>query len=117
MINARWNKPGGRWFKLNLDGSSLGNPGRASVGSLIRDSNELWVKGFTHDIGISSNVDAKLWALRDGLPLCISLKFWLWRLKLMLKLFLIGFLVSTIAIYIILFLVWIIGSSLVKFLK
>ena len=81
------------------------------AGGLIGDSNELWVKGFTRNIGISSNVDAKLWALSNGLPLCISLKFWLWRLKLMLKLFLIGFLVSTIVIYIIPFLVWTIGFS------
>lgn len=35
---VRWRKPSMGWFKLNLDGASLGNPGKAGGGSLIRDS-------------------------------------------------------------------------------
>ena len=51
----------------------MGNPGRASGGGLTRDSNGVWIKGFTHNIGTSSSVEVELWALRDGLSLCISL--------------------------------------------
>ena len=61
------------WFKLNFDGSSLGNSGRAGGGGLIRDSNGLWVRGYARAIGTTSSVAVELWALRDGIRLCISL--------------------------------------------
>ena len=32
-----------------------------------------WIREFTCNIGVASNVEAELWALRDGLSLCISL--------------------------------------------
>ena len=51
----------------------MGNPGRASEGGLIRDSNGRWISGFTRNIGVTSSVEAELWALRDGLSLCIFL--------------------------------------------
>ena len=35
VVLVRWNSPSIGWYKLNLDGSSLGNPGRASGGGLI----------------------------------------------------------------------------------
>ena len=35
----RWEKPARGWVKLNTDESSLGNPGLASGGGLIRDEN------------------------------------------------------------------------------
>ena len=31
-----WTKPIANWSKLNIDGSSLGNPGRVSGGGLIK---------------------------------------------------------------------------------
>ena len=34
---VRWEKPVEGWRKLNIDGSSLGNPGRAGGGGIIRD--------------------------------------------------------------------------------
>lgn len=67
------NRPSNGWCKLNIDGSALENPRRASRGGLFRDSNERWIKGFTQNIGLSTSVDAKLWTLRDGLTLCIAL--------------------------------------------
>lgn len=62
------------WKKLNLDGSSMGNPGLARGGGLIRNANGEWVKGYARAIGCSTSVAAELWALRDGIQLCISLK-------------------------------------------
>lgn len=73
VVQVRWNRPNAGWYKFNSDGSSLGNPGRAGGGGLICDSNGVWIKGFTRNIGISSSVEVELWALRDGLSLCISL--------------------------------------------
>ena len=33
----QWSKPEASWLKLNTDGSSLGNPGLAGGGGLIRN--------------------------------------------------------------------------------
>lgn len=68
-----WEKPCSGWFKLNTDGSSLGNPGLAGGGGLIRDENGDWVVGFARKIGIASSFMAELWALRDGLLLCLQI--------------------------------------------
>ena len=59
-------------MKLNTDGSSLGNPGLAGAGGLIRDGNRSWVVGFARKIGVASSLLAELWALRDELLLCLQ---------------------------------------------
>ena len=73
IINVKWNQPPANWYKLNSDGSSLDNPGRAGGGGIIRNSNSEWVAGYARAIGCTTNVAAKLWALRDGLNICINL--------------------------------------------
>lgn len=72
-VSVKWDKPVPNWYKLNTDGASVGNPGKAGEGALIRNHEGGWVKGFSRAIGISSNVDAELWALRDGLRICCSM--------------------------------------------
>ena len=57
------------WYKLNSDGASIGNPGKAGGGGLICDSQGKWVKGYMRKIGMATSVEAKFWALRDGLIL------------------------------------------------
>ena len=61
------------WYKLNTDGSSLSNPGMAGGGGLIRDDNRNWVKDFPCSIGVTTSVEVELWALGDGLILCVNL--------------------------------------------
>ena len=68
----QWSKLVAGWMKLNTDGSSLGNPGLAGGGGLIRNEEGTWVVGFARKIGITSSFLAELWALRDGLNLCIT---------------------------------------------
>ena len=58
--------------KVDSDGASAGNPGRAEGGGLLRDSNGHWVKGYARSIGFTTNVIVDLWALRDGLNLALS---------------------------------------------
>ena len=45
-IQVKWNKPAEGWHKLNIDGASLKNPGKAGGGGIIRDSLGHWLKGF-----------------------------------------------------------------------
>ena len=56
-----------------MDGASLGNPGKAGGGGLIRDSKRRWVRGFLSSVGHATSVIAELWALRDGLELVAQL--------------------------------------------
>ena len=69
----RWEKPAMGWKKLNTDGSVLGRIGQASCGGVVRDDNGCWIVGFTRHIGTTNCFAAKLWGLRDGLSLCLSL--------------------------------------------
>ena len=73
VIPICWDKPQEGWFKLNSDGASLGNPGKAGGGGLIRDSCGRWIKGYMRYIGISTSIIAEFWALRDGLKLASQL--------------------------------------------
>lgn len=41
-----WEKLEVNWFKLNTDGSSIGNPMKASEGGLIRDHRGNWISEF-----------------------------------------------------------------------
>ena len=68
-ISVRWMKPPMDWLKLNTNGASLGNPGKAGGGGVIRDSSGKWVKGFSRSIGVATSVMAKCWAIRDRLTL------------------------------------------------
>ena len=61
------------WFKLNTDGSSLGNPGLAGGGSVIRNHLGEWVGGFSQAIGFTTSVQVELRALKDSLLLAIDL--------------------------------------------
>ena len=46
----------------------------AGVGGLIRNDKGEWIKGYARAIGLATRVAAELWALGDGIKLCISLK-------------------------------------------
>nr|POE70734.1 putative ribonuclease h protein [Quercus suber] len=74
IIKVGWGPPPINWFKLHLDGSLLGNPGLEEGEGLIRDVNGNWVKGYARAIDIATSVATELWALRDGIRLCVALK-------------------------------------------
>ena len=69
----KWVSPPLGWFKLNTDGSSLGNPGLAGGGGIIRNHVGDWVGGFSRAIGVITSIQAELRALKDGLKLAIDL--------------------------------------------
>lgn len=52
----------------------MGNPELVGGGGLIHNENVEWVKGYARAIGCASSIATELWALRDSIQLCISLK-------------------------------------------
>ena len=72
LSHVGWKPPPSGFYKLNTDGSTQGNPGRASAGGLLRDHNGTWIGNFSRDIGFNP-MAAELWGLRDGLILARNL--------------------------------------------
>ena len=66
---VRWVPPSEGAIKLNVDGSSRGNPGRAGCGGLLRDENGNCIAGFVGYIGFAGSLLAELMAIRHGLLL------------------------------------------------
>lgn len=69
MQLVNWVPPYENQVVLNVDGSSLGNPGQAGFGGLIRDHNGSWILGFSGYIGIVDSVEAELKGIESGLRL------------------------------------------------
>ena len=74
-VLVSWHASPFGWVKINTDDSSLGNPGPAGAGGLIRDHNGSWICGFSQNVGFASSVLAEHWALKDGLSLVTSVGF------------------------------------------
>jgi ribonuclease HI len=70
---VRWNAQGGIGMILNVDGSSIGNPGVFGFGCLIRNSDGMWVHGYTGNIGFSNILHAELMVVYHGLVLAWGL--------------------------------------------
>ena len=60
----KWNSLLEPLIKLNTNGSSLGNPGLAGAGGLLRNSSGAWISSFSLHMGITSNNIAELGAVR-----------------------------------------------------
>ena len=71
---VKWLKPPDGWWKLNTDGSFLGSFGLARGGGLIGDSRGQCISGFAKAFAVTSSLAAELWALREGLLLCVDLQ-------------------------------------------
>ncbi|CAL1373186.1 unnamed protein product [Linum trigynum] len=65
----QWSFPRNGWVKLNVDGASVGNPGLAGAGGIIRDEHGKWVRGFVAKVSEASATLAELWAVYYGLQL------------------------------------------------
>ncbi|CAI9782084.1 unnamed protein product [Fraxinus pennsylvanica] len=65
-----WKKPIAERVKINVDGSSLGNPDQAGGGEVIRNEKGMVLAAFATNFGIESNNEAELRATIEGLKLC-----------------------------------------------
>ncbi|KAJ8763770.1 hypothetical protein K2173_003552 [Erythroxylum novogranatense] len=67
VLNIFWTHPRYDYFKLNVDGSSKGNPGLAGCGGVVRDFTSNWVCGFATHLGVCTSMVAELNGLLEGL--------------------------------------------------
>ncbi|KAL0392901.1 UNVERIFIED_CONTAM: putative ribonuclease H protein [Sesamum radiatum] len=67
-----WHAPSPSWFKLNTDGSSLGNPGLAGAEGIIRDSAGHVHLAYQFALGIRTSVMAELTAVWRGMELALT---------------------------------------------
>jgi hypothetical protein len=73
MRVIKWNNKGGKDMILNVDGSSLGNPGVSGFGGLLRNEDGSWIRGFVGNIDFSNILHAELLAIYHGL--CMAWEF------------------------------------------
>ncbi|KAL0307977.1 UNVERIFIED_CONTAM: putative ribonuclease H protein [Sesamum calycinum] len=69
---VRWQAPSPSWFKLNTDGSSLGNPGLAGAAGIIRDSAGHVHLAYQLALGTGTSVLAELTAVWRGMELALT---------------------------------------------
>lgn len=69
VLLVGWSPPMVGSVKINVDRSSLGNPGPPCFGGLIRDAQGEWVARFKGSIGVSQILLAELIAIYHGLLL------------------------------------------------
>jgi len=59
ICQVRWNPPEG-YIKVNVDGSSFGNPSNAGFEGLLKKDRGIWIHGFYGSCARASNLLAKL---------------------------------------------------------
>lgn len=64
---VQWRPPDDGAVKLNVDGSSFGNPGRSGYGGVLRNWLGEWLLGFSRSCGFTTNLTAELFAIACGL--------------------------------------------------
>ncbi|KAL0329209.1 UNVERIFIED_CONTAM: hypothetical protein Sradi_4907600 [Sesamum radiatum] len=67
-----WHTPSPSWFKLNTDGSSLGNPGLVGATGIIRDSAGHVHLAYQFALGTGTSVLAELTAVWRGMELALT---------------------------------------------
>ncbi|KAL2227910.1 UNVERIFIED_CONTAM: putative ribonuclease H protein [Sesamum indicum] len=67
---VKWTKPELGWIKINTDGASKGNPGRAGAGGIARDEEGAVILAFYEVLGETNNTFAEVFALFKALQLC-----------------------------------------------
>ncbi|XP_027158138.1 uncharacterized protein LOC113759763 [Coffea eugenioides] len=72
-VSLSWSFPPYPYAKLNVDGSSFGNPGFAGGGGILRDHIGRVLRAFSTFYGPRTNMESEAMALLEGLRLSMSL--------------------------------------------
>ncbi|KAJ1384635.1 Ribonuclease H domain [Sesbania bispinosa] len=68
-FNIKWIPPSPESIALNVDGSSLGNPGPAGYGGVLRNTYGQWLKGFHGSVGVSEILQAEQIGILENLKI------------------------------------------------
>ena len=71
-VEVKWDPPTSDWICLNCDGAVNASNKVAGCGGLMRNSDGLWLSGFSKQIGYCEPLVAELWGVFTGLQLCRS---------------------------------------------
>ncbi|XP_043714767.1 uncharacterized protein LOC122663131 [Telopea speciosissima] len=66
ILEVKWKHPPPGWLKLNIDGSSLGNPGSSGLGGTFRNHNGTPIKCFATYLEVRTNFTAEVAAFMVG---------------------------------------------------
>lgn len=75
VTKVLWECPSPRWVKVNIDGASRGNPGRSSIGFVLRneEGDVLYARGKEVQEGTNSESEAR--AMLEALRYCVEHDF------------------------------------------
>jgi ribonuclease HI len=60
LIEVCWQPPIVNWWKCNIDGTAVGNPGSASCGGVFRNHSADFIFGFAEPLGLTTSFFAEL---------------------------------------------------------
>ncbi|XP_019232503.1 PREDICTED: uncharacterized protein LOC109213197 [Nicotiana attenuata] len=66
-----WECPKAGWIKVNTDGASRGNPGRSSIGFVLRNEEGDLIYGCGKEIQEGTNTEAEAKAILEALKFCV----------------------------------------------
>ncbi|XP_042484669.1 uncharacterized protein LOC122064950 [Macadamia integrifolia] len=72
-LEVHWCKPPDQWIKINVDGSSLGNPGRTRVGGIVRDKNGQVCKAFSTFLGVKKIYEAEFSVVTEAILVAMNM--------------------------------------------
>ncbi|OIT02175.1 putative ribonuclease h protein, partial [Nicotiana attenuata] len=73
-ILVKWEPPNPSFYKLNIDGSCVGNPGVGGIGGVFRDDRGRWILGFNMGFDHATNIYMGILALLHGVKLVLTEK-------------------------------------------
>lgn len=72
-----WEYPRPGWVKVNIDGASRGNPGRSSIGLMLRNEEGDVLYAYGKEAHEGSNTKAEAKAILEAMRYCVELDYFL----------------------------------------
>lgn len=67
LLQVGWIPPPASIIKVNVDGTSKGNPGRAAARCVLHDQDDGWIVSGAQNLGLCTSLQVELWATMLGL--------------------------------------------------
>lgn len=77
MQRATIYSPNPGWWKLNTNGSALGNPGPSGTGGMLKDYEGWEINAFLESVGRENSSGVEILAIKEGMPVKSHLGLWI----------------------------------------